>query len=166
MSVQVRRASADDLDRLVPLFDGYRRFYEQERDPDAARDFLKARLDSGDSVILLAEHDGEAIGFTQLYPLFSSVRMARIWILNDLFVDESHRQRGAGRALLEAAQAYAEDDGAAALQLETQRTNSVAQSLYTRLGWEAPDDTIWFNLPLDDSVRGRQRADAPFGIGN
>jgi len=166
MSVHVRRATADDLDHLVPLFDGYRRFYEQASDPDAARDFLKARLDGGDSVILLAEHDGEAIGFAQLYPLFSSVRMARIWILNDLFVDAGHRQRGAGRALLEAAQAFGEADGAAALQLETQRTNSLAQSLYTRLGWEAPDDTIWFNLPLDDSERGRQRADAPFGIGS
>lgn len=165
MSVQVRRASADDLDRLVPLFDGYRRFYEQDGDPDAARDFLKARLDRGDSVILLAEHDGEAIGFTQLYPLFSSVRMARIWVLNDLFVDADHRQRGAGRMLLDAAREFGEADGASALQLETQRTNSVAHSLYTRLGWDAADDSVWFRLPLDDSERGRQRDDAPFGIG-
>ncbi|MGI8561687.1 MAG: hypothetical protein ACR2J7_09720 [Luteimonas sp.] len=57
MSIVVRRADIADLDALVPLFDAYRVFYQQDSDPATARDFLDARLRRGESVILLAERD-------------------------------------------------------------------------------------------------------------
>jgi len=161
--ISTRSAERSDLDVLVDLFDGYRQFYEQPSDPEAARDFLRERMERGESQILIAEADGQVLGFTQLYPTFSSMRLARVWILNDLFVDPAQRQRGAGRALLEAAQRFAEQDGAARLMLETQRTNSVAQSLYLRLGWEPEDDFLWFSLPLGDTPQRSRVDQAPFG---
>lgn len=95
------RATVDDVPRLVPLFAGYRRFYRAE--PDSAREqaFLAERMSREESVVFIAEDaSGAAIGFTQLYPSFSSVSMAPIWILNDLYVDDAALGTGAGRALL------------------------------------------------------------------
>src|SRR5215467_8365714 len=78
--------------------------------------------------------DGKAVGFTQLYPSFSSGALARIFVLNDLFVDPCARHIGAGSALLQAAAEYGRRVGALRLVLSTEVTNTPAQSLYEKLG--------------------------------
>lgn len=147
MPVSVRRASLDDLDAVAPLFDAYRRFYGEPGDLRRAREWLQARLLRGESTVLVAERDGSAVGFVQLYPMFSSVRTARIWILNDLYVDASARRGGVGHALLEAAAAFARADGAARLMLETGHGNSAARALYRAAGW-VEDDSQWYSLDI------------------
>lgn len=145
----IHRATLDDLDALVPLFDGYRGFYAQASDPGLARDFLRARLGNGESAVFLATlDDGAPAGFTQLYPMFSSVRAARTWVLNDLFVAPQARRHGVARALLDAAARFAREDGAIRLELETTPDNLQAQALYRAHGWQPYDDTLRFHLPL------------------
>ena len=141
----IRRATLDDLDLVAPLFDGYRRYYGQASDLPRAKAFLRERLERNESAILLAMRDGQAAGFTQLYPMFSSVRTARLWILNDLFVVENARRSGVARALLDAAAAFAREQGAAGLMLETMRDNAPARALYRAAGWHE-DDTQWYSL--------------------
>ncbi len=148
MSVAVRRATAADVDALAPLFDAYRVFYAQASDLAAARGFLDARLRNGESTVLIATHEGSMVGFTQLYPMFSSVRLARTWVLNDLFVASHARRCGIARALLAAAADFARDDGALRLELETTPGNAGAQALYRDRGWQAYDETLRFHLPL------------------
>ena len=151
MTFTVHRATLDDLDALIPLFDGYRGFYEQPSDTGLARDFLAARLQRGESVIFLATlDDGTPAGFTQLYPMFSSVRAARVWVLNDLFVAPAARKRGVAQALLDAAAAFGRGEGAIRLELETTPENDSAQSLYRNAGWREYDGTLRFHLPLAD----------------
>src|SRR6516164_182621 len=96
--LSVRRATIADLDVVVPLFDAYRRFYRAAADLEGARRFLLDRFSHNQSVIFLAFDGDIPIGFTQIYPSFSSVSMARIFILNDLFVSPEARSRGAGAA--------------------------------------------------------------------
>jgi GNAT superfamily N-acetyltransferase len=108
----VCEATILDLDLVAPLFDAYRQFYRKPGDPELARRFLRDRLENGQSVIFLALlPDGAAAGFTQLYPSFSSASAARIFILNDLFVEPRFRRMGAGAALLTAARAFAGGGG-------------------------------------------------------
>ena len=140
----IRRATLDDLDHVAPLFDAYRRFYGQAADVGRAKDFLRERLQRGESAILLAMQDGSALGFTQLYPIFSSVRTARTWLLNDLYVVEQARRGGVARALLDAAADFARAQGAAGLMLETMRDNAPARALYRAAGWHE-DDTQWYS---------------------
>jgi len=142
----IRRATLEDLDLVAPLFDGYRRFYGQAADIPRAKAFLRERLERNESTILLAMRDGTAAGFTQLYPLFSSVRTARLWLLNDLFVAEHARRGGVARALLDAAVAFAREQGAAGVMLETMRDNAPARALYRAAGWHE-DDTQWYSVP-------------------
>lgn len=137
MTIPVRPATLHDLDVLVPLFDGYRQFYGKPSDEHGAREFLIARLRLNESLILLArDTHGLAMGFTQLYPLFSSVRMVRTWLLNDLFVAAHARRQGVAKALLEAAATHAKKLGAASLSLSTAHDNLPAQALYESLGWQ------------------------------
>lgn len=147
MIMQVRRAGPQDLEALAVLFDAYRCFYGQPTDIARARDWLRTRMRFGESVVLVAERDGMAVGFTQLYPMFSSVRTARTWILNDLYVDASARRGGVARSLLDAAVQFARDDGAVGIALETMRDNAPARALYRAAGWDE-DGTQWYSLSL------------------
>ena len=143
----ITRAGPADLDALALLFDGYRRFYGQPSDVAAARDWLRSRLRVGESVVLVAKRGDAAVGFVQLYPMFSSVRLARTWILNDLFVADDARRQGVARALLDAAARFARDDGAVGIALETTRDNAQARALYRAAGWNE-DATQWYSLRL------------------
>jgi GNAT superfamily N-acetyltransferase len=128
-------ASEENLNQLIPLFDGYRMFYKQPSNRKAAREFLLDRFQKKDSVVFMAiDEDANALGFTQLYPLFSSVSMQRSYVLNDLFVSKSARGRGVGEALMEYAKEFARATGSKGLTLETGIDNP-AQKLYQRLGW-------------------------------
>lgn len=152
MPVTTRRATLDDLGELVPLFSDYRSFYAQRQDPETARLFLYERLSRNESTILLAHFDGlhdvAPVGFTQLYPMFSSVRAARVFLLNDLFVAEHARRKGVALALLSAAADYGQAEGAIRLDLETMPDNHAAQALYRSQGWHRNDETLRFQLPL------------------
>lgn len=150
MDIVVRQAEAADLDALVPLFDGYRQFYGQRADPAAARDFLSARFRQGESVVFIAHAGDAAVGFTQLYPLFSSVSMVRTFLLNDLFVCEGGRRNGVGAQLLEAAAAFARGQGAHSLTLSTAVANTQAQALYDSRGWQREQSFHVYNLVLRD----------------
>ena len=142
----VRRAGLADLDDLAPLFDGYRQFYGQRSDLAGARAFLAERLRRDESVIFVAYADEGALGFTQLYPSFSSVSVKRLWILNDLFVSPTARRGGVGRRLLERAREWAVETDAKGLTLTTALTNSAARSLYESCGWRLDDEFAHYQL--------------------
>jgi GNAT superfamily N-acetyltransferase len=146
----VRQAGPGDVDAVAPLFDAYRQFYQQPSDLALARAFIAERLARSESVIFLAERDGQAVGFVQLYPLFSSTsaRPRRLWLLNDLFVSPSARGGGVARALMERARRLGEDTGAAGLELATARTNAPAQRLYESLGWRQDEQFLRYELGL------------------
>jgi len=129
--VKIIQANIENLDTVAELFDLYRQFYEQESDIGAAKQFIKQRLELNDSTIFLAlTTKNEPIGFTQLYPAFSSVAMKPMLYLNDLFVISTVRKSGIGKALLDAAYDFALDTGVGNLKLATAVDNFSAKSLY------------------------------------
>ncbi|QSX35804.1 GNAT family N-acetyltransferase [Shewanella sedimentimangrovi] len=105
--MQIRLASAIDLDNLVPLFNAYRQSLGQVSDPLAAREFLGARLRENDSVIFLALDENNAVGFIQLYPSFSSILLKPLWYFDDLYVTPAYREQGIDKRLIQKAQELA-----------------------------------------------------------
>ena len=148
MALSIIRATADHVDQLTPLFDGYRQFYKQPSDLAAGRAFLHERLTNNESVIFLARLDGAAVGFTQLYPLFTSTLLRRMWLLNDLFVAPEGRKQGVGEALLERARQFGVETKAQRLMLKTNVANTTAQKLYERTGWVRETDFYVYNIVL------------------
>jgi GNAT superfamily N-acetyltransferase len=148
MNATIARATLEQLDVLVPLFDAYRQSYGQPADADGARTFLTERITRNQSVVFLSLSDGQGLGFTQLYPAFSSVALRPIWILNDLFVAPESRRTGIGKSLLRAAREFAVEQGAKRLELCTAPDNRQAQALYAKHGWARDDAFLHYKLEL------------------
>ncbi|MGF1740063.1 GNAT family N-acetyltransferase [Vibrio profundum] len=145
--MNILQATTDHLDHVARLFNQYRVFYGVESDLKLAQEFIGERLSNNESVVFLAlDSNGEAVGFTQLYPSFSSVSVQKIWILNDLFVNGDFRGQGVGKALLNAAKQFAEGTKAKGIALETAHDDVSAQHLYETLGYQK--DTRYYHYFL------------------
>lgn len=140
----IRTATIEDINSLAVLFDNYRVFYRKKTDPAAAQAFLKERLLNNDSIIFIAQQENTLVGFTQLYPLFSSTRMKRIWLLNDLYVLPEFRGSGISHQLINAAKGLAIQTGAAGLLLETEKTNNIGNRLYPSAGFTLYNETNFY----------------------
>ena len=144
--MHIRKATLQDLDIITPLFDGYRQFYRQASDLEGTNLFLTERLSHNESTILIAFHDSEeteAVGFTQLYPLFSSVSMERMLLLNDLYIVPTYRGKGIGTLLINSAKELCTSSHQKGIVLQTETTNP-AQQLYERLGFNKDPDLHYF----------------------
>lgn len=142
---------------VFDLFNKYRVFYKQPSDIEAAKQFIQDRLDNNESVIFVCINaDTEnPIGFTQLYPKYSSARLIKNWILNDLYVDEEYRKRGIGENLIRTAMDFARQNGAKFVELSTAVDNYTAQSLYEQVGFEKmkPEtDFFTYRINLAESL--------------
>ncbi|MBA2408137.1 MAG: GNAT family N-acetyltransferase [Chitinophagales bacterium] len=134
--MQIVEGTITHLDELALLFNDYRIFYRKATDLEGARSFLNERMKNNDSVLFIAiDEQNRALGFTQLYPLFSSTRMRRMWLLNDLFVTPSYRGKGISKLLIERCKALAMKTNAAGLRLETEISNHIGNRLYPSAGF-------------------------------
>ena len=147
----IRKANPTDLPQLSQLFDAYRQFYQQPADLAGAHEFMSHRMRDDESVVFVAEVDDQLVGFTQLFPSFSSVSMQRLWILNDLFVAAEARQGGVAEALMDQAKAWAAETMSKGIILETDWDNVKAQKLYHKLGYTKQDSTYHYFLPAPTS---------------
>ena len=144
--MRIEKASASDVDELGVLFNDYRVFYEMPANLLAACEFLKERIDNRESVIFLSRNKKNTItGFVQLYPIFSSTRMKRLWLLNDLFVLPAFRGTGISVALMDAAKVFSKKTASCGLVLETSKTNKVANELYQRIGFVLDNDHNYYS---------------------
>lgn len=149
MEALVRQAVLADLDAVAAVFDAYRQFQGKPPDREACRAFLHERFEHGDSVIYLAAVEGQVLGMAQLYPSFSSTALARVFILNDLFVRAAGRRAGVASALLAAVEAHAWAFKACRVSLNVARSNVSAQALYRARGWVEDGEYLMFHRRPD-----------------
>ena len=148
MNLAIDRASAGDLESLLPLVAAYREFYEQRADALAERALIAQHLTAGTSTIFIARIDEKSVGFVQLFQTYSTVRLRPALILEDLFVDPSARGAGIATKLLERALAYSKEIGVAGMFLETATDNFTAQRVYERAGWTREGRFYKYNAPV------------------
>jgi ribosomal protein S18 acetylase RimI-like enzyme len=137
----IRKIIKDEYAIVVPMFDKYRVFYNQDSNLELALDYLKKRLINNEAHIFLASNaqTQEPLGFTLLYARFSSVSAQVNWHIGDLYVEPAHRERGIGKKLMEAAIAFAHEENAQFVSLNTARDNYGAQRVYEKFGFELRD---------------------------
>lgn len=135
MTVDIISAGREDVEELLPLFNAYRAFFNQNADPAGSRPFLESRFRDGDVVVFLARVGDEAAGFIQLYPLWSSWYCRRIWFLSDLYVTEKHRKAGIGKMLVEAVKQFAYETSAGSVMVELPHSEPHLTAFYDRLGF-------------------------------
>jgi GNAT superfamily N-acetyltransferase len=145
--LQISPIAIEDIEALVSLVDSYRSFYGQQPSIDT-RQYLTKRIEEGSALGFIARVEGHPAGFTLIYPTFSTVALAPIWLLNDLYVDENHRRQGIADALLESAENEARQAGAARIWLRTAVDNAPARALYENRGWVLDDIFCRYDLVL------------------
>lgn len=142
--VEIRIAHTEDIDLLVSLFDAYRVFYRKQSDIDTAKKFLSERIEKQQSIIFLAIYNKKMVGFTQLYPSFSSTKMSRLWILNDLYVSPNARGKGISKRLINKAKEYAKETLASGILLETEKSNIIGNRLYLQENFQLEQNNFYF----------------------
>mgnify|MGYP001796220860 CR=1 FL=1 len=145
----IRPATSVDLPQLANLFDQYRVFYRKDSDIQGAQNFLQERLTLADSHIYVSEENGILQGFVQLYPIFSSTRMQRLWLLNDLFVAPNHRGKGLSLLLLDAGKQLCRNTNACGVLLETEKSNAIGNQLYPRADFKLNDGSNFYEWNPD-----------------
>lgn len=147
MVLEIKRATKDDIAMVAFLFNAYRMFYKQPSNLEAAFDFLEQRISKNESVIFIAVLKNDAVGFVQMYPVFSSVSLQPAWLLNDIFVAENARNQGVAEALLQHSKQFARETKAGNILLQTAADNYKAQSVYEKNGWIKLQD-FFYEYPL------------------
>ncbi|WP_164214355.1 GNAT family N-acetyltransferase [Virgibacillus sp. YIM 98842] len=149
-NIILQKADLDQIELVADLFDKYRVFYKQSSNVEEGKKFIRERMENQQSVIFLAIEKQEnlvrPLGFVQLYPSYSSVNLAKIWILNDLYVEQSARRRGVATRLMQKAKEFALETGAKELTLETAKDNHQAQQLYELIGYKKDSEHFYYNL--------------------
>ena len=130
--IDVRAATPDDADRIAALFtdEGY---------PSGPSDIVErlGRYDSPYSRVLVADHDGEVLGFVAVHALPRFEHSDRVLRVMALVVDAAVRERGVGGELMAAAEGVAREIGAAFVEVTAGRHRPDAARLYTELGYDA-----------------------------
>jgi GNAT superfamily N-acetyltransferase len=140
----IEEAKESDIEELSAIFTLYRIFYKKDPEIDSAKSFLLERIQKKESVIFIARIENKIVGFTQLYPLFSSLTMKRSWLLNDLYIVEAQRGKGISKQLMGAARQLAKQTKAAGIMLETEKTNRIGNKLYPSSGFVLYDKNNFY----------------------
>jgi GNAT superfamily N-acetyltransferase len=133
----IAAVTEEDLAELLPLMRGYCDFYGvQPADEDllAMSRVLLADPKREGIQLIARDESGAAVGFATIFWSWSTLRAARIGVMNDLFVTPEGRGRGVAEALIAASLERCRDHGAAVLSWQTARDNNRAQAVYERVG--------------------------------
>ena len=132
--LEIVRAKLADVADLHPLVEKYRAFYKQPAN-EKTLGYLKSRLENDEAVVFIARDDAVAVGFTMLYPTFSTVSLSAVWLLNDLYVEESIAGKVLPASSWKQQRSAARETGATRVFLRTANDNATAQSLYEGRGY-------------------------------
>ncbi|MFD1631697.1 GNAT family N-acetyltransferase [Pseudopedobacter beijingensis] len=134
--VTIVKGTIGNLDDAAELFDMYRVFYRQSSDYERGKQFLRDRINNGESDIFLAYVGDKAAGFVQLYELYHYIKLEKQWLLSDLFVHPDYRGLGLSVALIDRSKEWCNETSACGLMLETEKTNHIGNQLYPKCGFE------------------------------
>ncbi len=134
--IQIRPAKEGDIDGmsklLSQLFTIETDFISDEKKQSMG---LKLLLDTVGAHIVVAEENDRVIGMATVQILISTAEGGYVGLIEDVVVDNEHRGKGVGGALLDYLYAWARDNGLTRLQLAADKENGAALAFYKKSGW-------------------------------
>jgi GNAT superfamily N-acetyltransferase len=135
-NLSVRQATIQDLPNVIPVFDCYREHFKQQKNPLAVEKFLFEKFEHRESVLYIVEQQTEIIGFAQLYPVFSSLTLQRVWLLNDFYIAEKYRRNGVGNQLFAALKEFCLLTKSKGIELSVEHTNIKGWTFWEKQGFK------------------------------
>lgn len=128
----IEKVTDNNFAEVLPLIREYQEFYgvEDINDEKNREYFSQFLAGSENGVLHVFRYEGQVVGFTTIYKGFSSTRAETVAVLNDLYVQPTHRGLGFGKALIDHAIHEAKSLGYQRLQWLTADENKNAQKLY------------------------------------
>jgi len=152
-SIQIVQATENHINLLAPLYHHYRSGFHQDTNVNDVKNFLTKTIDLPNTAVVIAVKNVSAkkqiaLGFINMFCFYSTISFKKMWIINDIFVEETQRQQGIGKVLIRAAKDFALADGATHLLLETTPDNKAALALYASEGYVKDETGIRLYLEL------------------
>ncbi len=138
--MEIREATEGDIPALMPLLRGYCDFYESDPPAGGLEEMVRDSIAAPDDrafVLVATDEAGDVVGFAHNQWKWSSLRGARVVVLDDLYVAEAARGQGHADALIEATADVARRRGGAAVMWLTMPDNKRAHRVYDRVGGKA-----------------------------
>jgi len=143
MGVTFKLASVPDINLLVELMREFYEFDHHTFDEWAARSALQKILgDNSFGKVWLIQLDGSPVGYVVLTLGFSLMYHGRDAFIDEIYVKESYRGRGIGKRGLQFVEGACRTLGVQALHLEVGRENTVAQTVYRKIGFADHDQYL------------------------
>ena len=148
MTLRIRPGELEDVPLIAELIRGLARYEKLEHEVVMTEEKLTEGLfgERRYAETLIAENDGEPVGFALFFHNFSTFLAQPGIYLEDLFVVPEQRGRGVGRALLERLARVAVDRGCGRLEWAVLDWNRDAITFYERLGANANSDWTVYRL--------------------
>ena len=148
--IRIEPIRPEQFETLLPMIADYQRFYEVEDiDEERNRDFFARFIDPSVDGTLIAARTGPAGRLRCLDSHQSSLSATETVLMNDLYVDEAARGKGAGRALIEAAAEIARDRGAHSLERLLWRPTTTPPSASMTSTGAARSEWVEYELPVE-----------------
>jgi GNAT superfamily N-acetyltransferase len=144
----IRQATIQDLSKIVPIFDSYRAYFKQQKDPVRVEQFLFEKFEHMESVIFIAQLEDEVVGFAQLYPIFSSLTLQRVWLLNDFFIAEEYWGSGVGTQLFAKVKEFTLLTKSKGIELSVEHTNKKAWAFWEKQGFKMDEEFRYYFYKL------------------
>jgi len=132
-----------------------KRFIQTDQPEQGYGRFLVSQINNPESLVMVAEDQGSVIGYVYADVEGTSWMDLRgpAGVIHDIYVDESARRQGAGRALMSAAIDWVRAHGRNQIVLLTKTKNEHAQALFKAMGFRP--SMIEMTLDLDPAPPGR-----------
>lgn len=123
-------------EQILPLVAEYQESYRNYTFIDETRNrkfYRKFYAESEHGCSFLCKDGDELVGFCTIVYSYESSIMAKVAIMNDLYVREGYRSKGCGTNLIRIAKEHALTKGCVQLQWKTNPRNMSAQVCYDRI---------------------------------
>jgi ribosomal protein S18 acetylase RimI-like enzyme len=166
MKLEVRKAIPEDIPALNALFqqvdnyhsDGMPDYFQPAQQPARSREYLQGLIKDQNVGLFVAQRDRQLAGFVHVEmrssPAFAVFVQRLFAVVDNLGVQQDFRRQGIGKALMQAAEGWAQERGVETVELNVYAFNEIAMNFYKALGYEPLSHRMSKDITRSENDRG------------
>jgi GNAT superfamily N-acetyltransferase len=149
MRAEIRIASIEDLEILLPLVRAFHEFEDLHITDEQRKSSLTTLLGNAElGGVWLIYSDSQAVGYIALCTGYSIEFSGKDAFIDEFYIRPEFRGKGLGKQTLEFIKIAAKDLDIRAIHLEVARTNINAHRLYSRFNFKVREKYVLMSVEL------------------